>query len=352
MNDRTSQINLKRPRDTKQGDSDHWQTILAQAVRDPVELCRRLGLPTEMVGPDTGFSTLVPEPFLRRIKPGHPADPLLLQVFPRKEESNDYPGFTTDPVGENGSLSPDGTLSKYRGRSLIVTSKACGVHCRFCFRRHLPPCGGIGNADSAYFGVDPEAVAAHFEADPTLQEAILSGGDPLILDDPQLETLIKRLDQVPHLRRIRIHTRMPVMIPQRITDRLLETLKGDPGEDRHVRRVVVLHVNHANELDAEVVQAIERLAKTGCLLLSQSVLLRQINDSVAALCDLFECLVGAGVIPYYLHQLDRVAGAAHFEVDPCVGKRLIAQLRERLPGYAVPRYVREVPGESGKVVLM
>lgn len=336
------QINLDRPVDTKLVPTDDWQSILARALRDPIELCDRLGLSVEMVDRSTDFSMLVPEPLLQRIEPGNPTDPIWLQVLPQKEENRVAPDFTTDPVDENEKLSQDGTLSKYRGRSLIVTSQACGVHCRFCFRRHTP----LDRTSRADF-IDPDQVAARFETDPTLHEAILSGGDPLTLEDQQLETLIERLDRVESLRRIRIHTRMPIVIPQRVTDRLLEILAHG-----RTRRIIVLHVNHPNELDDQVGQAIELLSQTGGVLLSQSVLLRQINNSEDVLAELFERLVDLGVVPYYLHQLDRVAGAAHFEVDPTVGRELIARLRARLPGYMVPRYVREVPGASGKVVLM
>jgi EF-P beta-lysylation protein EpmB len=323
-----------------------WQLILAGAVRDPAELCRRLGLSTEAVDLATDFPVLVPEPLLDRIEPGNPTDPILLQVLPRKEERDASPEFTTDPVGENEILSPDGTLSKYRGRSLIVTSQTCGVHCRFCFRHHLPPCSAAKNDPEPIFA-NPEQAAAHFEADPTLHEAILSGGDPLMMEDERLGAFIERLDQIESLRRIRIHTRLPIVIPQRVTERLVEILR-----DGRTRRVVVLHVNHPNELDAAVARAITQLGQAGVTLFSQSVLLRGINDTEPVLAELFERLVDLGVTPYYLHQLDRVAGAAHFEVDTNVGRELIARLRDRLPGYAVPRYVREVPGAAGKVVLL
>lgn len=346
MGNSVRQINLDRPSNGQQAEPDDWQSILARAVRDPVELCHRLGLSADMVDPVADFSMCVPEPFLSRIKPGDPADPILLQVLPRKEEKIVCPMFTTDPVGENESLSQDGTLSKYRGRSLIVTSGSCGVHCRFCFRRHIPLCGSANGRNTPSFG-DWKQVAAHFEADPSLHEAILSGGDPLTIDDSSFETLIGRLDRIENLRRIRIHTRMPIAIPQRVTDSLLSTLTGG-----RTRRIIVLHVNHPNELDTQVTKAMELLAQTGVILLSQSVLLRGVNDSEDVLAELFERLVDFGVVPYYLHQLDRVAGAAHFEVDPIVGRKLITRLRDRLPGYAVPRYVREVPGAPGKVVLM
>lgn len=328
-----------------------WKKIVAEAVRDPAELCRRLDISNENVDLNPDFPMLVPEPFLQRIKPADPLDPLLLQVLPRKEESAVSPGFTTDPVGENGNLSPEGTLSKYHGRSLIVTGKACSIHCRFCFRRHLPLPGIKKNSTSGDFCINPETIAAQFKADPTIHEVILSGGDPLMLNDRQLKDLIFRLDQVPSIQRIRIHTRMPIIIPQRLTENLLSFLGNNKRYGKAAKMIMVLHVNHPNELDSRVSQSIEELINSGCILLSQTVLLRQVNDSLPVLAELFERLINLGVMPYYLHQLDRVAGATHFEVSPEKGCDLITKLRTRLPGYAVPRYVREISGEPGKVVL-
>lgn len=328
-----------------------WKKIVAEAVRDPAELCRRLDISNENVDLNPDFPMLVPEPFLQRIKPADPLDPLLLQILPRKEESAVSPGFTNDPVGENGNLSPEGTLSKYHGRSLIVTGKACSIHCRFCFRRHLPLPGIEQNSIAGGFYIDPETIAAQFEADPTIHEAILSGGDPLMLSDRQLQDLILRLDQVPGIKRIRIHTRMPIIIPQRLTENLLSLLGNNKRYGKAAKMIMVLHVNHPNELDSRVSQSIEELIDSGCILLSQTVLLRQVNDSLPVLTELFERLIDLGVMPYYLHQLDRVAGAMHFEVLPEKGCNLITKLRTRLPGYAVPRYVREISGEPGKVVL-
>jgi len=328
-----------------------WKKIVAEAVRDPAELCRRLDIPNENVDLNPNFPMIVPEPFLQRIKPADPLDPLLLQVLPRKTESAVSPGFTTDPVGENSNLSPEGTLSKYHGRSLIVTGKACSIHCRFCFRRHLTLPGIEKNGIAAGFCIDPETIAAQFEADPTIHEVILSGGDPLMLNDKQLKDLIFRLDQVPNIQRIRIHTRMPIIIPQRLTENLLGFLGNKKRYGKAAKMIMVLHVNHPNELDSRVSESIEELIDSGCILLSQTVLLRQVNDALPVLVELFERLINLGVMPYYLHQLDRVAGATHFEVSSEKGCDLITKLRTRLPGYAVPRYVREISGEPGKVVL-
>lgn len=351
MNNRMEQNNIKTLFDTVENRWPLWKKIWAEAVRDPAELCRRLEISDENVALHPDFPMLVPEPFLQRIKPGDPMDPLLLQVLPRKEESAVNPDFTTDPVGENGNLSPEGTLSKYHGRSLIVTGKACSIHCRFCFRRHLSLPGIEESSISDGFCIDPEAITARFEADPTIHEVILSGGDPLMLSDGQLQDLIFHLDQIPGIQRIRIHTRMPIIIPQRLTKNLLSFLGNNKRHGKAAKIIIVLHVNHPNELDSNVSGSIEELIDSGCILLSQTVLLRHVNDALPVLTKLFERLVDLGVMPYYLHQLDRVAGASHFEVSTEKGCDLITQLRTRLPGYAVPRYVREIPGEPGKVVL-
>ncbi len=343
--------NLKILVDIVKDRSHTWKKIVAEAVRDPAELCRRLEISNENVDLNPDFPMLVPEPFLQRIKPNDPLDPLLLQVLPRKKESAVSPDFTTDPVGEHGSLSPEGILSKYHGRSLIVTGKACSIHCRFCFRRHLPLPEIEKNSISGDFCIDPETIATKFEADPTIHEVILSGGDPLMLSDSQLQDLIVHLDQVPSLQRIRIHTRMPIIIPQRLTENLLNVLGNNKRYGKAAKIIMVLHVNHPNEIDFRISQSIEELIDSGGLLLSQTVLLRQVNDALPVLAELFERLINLGVIPYYLHQLDRVAGATHFEVSHKKGCDLITKLRTQLPGYAVPRYVREIPGEPGKVLL-
>lgn len=351
MNNRIKQNNLKTRSNSVKNGWPLWKKIFAEAVRDPAELCRHLKISDENVDLNPVFPMLVPEPFLQRMKPGDPLDPLLLQVLPRKEESAVSPGFTSDPVGENENLSPEGILSKYHGRSLIVTGKVCSIHCRFCFRRHLPLPGKETNSISGNFCIDPETIAAQFKADPTIHEVILSGGDPLMLSDGQLQDLILHLDQVPGIQRIRIHTRMPVIIPQRLTEHLLSVLGNKKRCGKAAKMIIVLHVNHPNELDAGVSRSIEKLIYAGCILLSQTVLLQQVNDALPVLAELFERLVDLGVMPYYLHQLDRVAGATHFEVSPEKGCDLITKLRTRLPGYAVPRYVREIPGKPGKVVL-
>jgi EF-P beta-lysylation protein EpmB len=282
----------------------------------------------------------VPEAFLARVRPEDPRDPLLLQVLPLGEELDPRPGFASDPVGDGNAAIAPGLLKKYDGRALLVTTGACPVHCRYCFRRHFP------------YQETPRGMAAwedglsRLALDPSVHEVILSGGDPLMLVDSQLSELARRIAGIRHARRLRIHTRFPVMIPERVCDELLAWLVGT-----RLTTMVVIHVNHPREVDDAVAGAIGRLVDAGVPVSNQSVLLRGVNDSADVLVELCERLVDLRVIPYYLHQLDRVAGAAHFEVDEEVGRQIVEQIRRRLPGYAVPRYVREIPGATSKWVL-
>jgi EF-P beta-lysylation protein EpmB len=321
-----------------------WQTVLKGAVRDPVELCRRLGLPAEFEGPARaaarGFGVFVPAPYLARIRPGDPCDPLLRQVLPLADELVSPPEFVSDPVGDRDAAIAPGLIKKYEGRALWILTGACPVHCRYCFRRHFA-------YDEAPKGFPAwEENLAQVAADETIGEVILSGGDPLMLVDSQLAELARRLAAIRHVRRLRIHTRMPIMAPQRVCDELLAWLCGT-----RLTPVVVIHANHPREIDADVAEAIGRLVDAGVPVLNQSVLLAGVNDSADVLVELCERLVDLRVVPYYLHQLDRVIGAAHFEVQESVGLAIMADLRRRLPGYAVPRYVRETPGAASKVVL-
>jgi len=318
-----------------------WQAAVADAVRDPAELCRLLRLdPSLTESSPKGPCLLVPRDYLSRIRPGDPTDPLLLQVLPQAAERIAEPDAQTDPLGEAQATVAPGLLRKYKGRSLIVTTGGCCVHCRFCFRRHFQ------FSKSPQGGGFLEGALRHIAADESIHEVILSGGDPLTLPDEQLAELAECLAEIPHLRRFRVHTRMPVMIPSRVTDELIVWLAGT-----RLTPIVVVHVNHPAELDASVAAALTRLIDSGITVLSQSVLLGRVNDGVEVLVELCERLVGLRVMPYYLHQLDRVSGAAHFEVPVTEGEQLIDALRERLPGYAVPRYVREIPGEPSKTVL-
>ena len=326
-------------------ESADWRSVLGDPVTDPAELCRLVGLPPSVAVSakrgQTGFPLLVPRTYIPRISPGDPNDPLLLQVLPRESELEQPRQFTTDPVGESGLVRRVGFLHKYQGRLLILATGACGVHCRFCFRRHFSHTEAIEDGSPGQ-----EQALERISKDRSIREVILSGGDPLVLDDACLARLAKRLDDIPHLSRLRIHTRLPILIPQRVNDELLGWLRLI-----RLTPVVVVHVNHPAEIDELVAAALGRLVDAGVPVLSQSVLLRDINDRVDVLAELCQRLADVRVIPYYLHQLDRVAGAADFEVPESEGVKLILELRSRLPGYAVPRYVREKAGEPCKRVL-
>lgn len=320
-----------------------WRRELARAVRDPRELLAHLDLdpallPAAQAAART-FPLRVPHPYLARIRPGDPHDPLLRQVLPLGEELQAVPGYGRDPLHEAAAREAPGLLHKYHGRALLITTGACAVHCRYCFRRHYPYAEQTA-------GRDWDAALARLRADADLREVILSGGDPLSLRDETLARLAAALDTIPHLTRLRLHTRLPVVIPQRVTDALIGWLTGG-----RLQPVVVIHANHAREIDAAVGAALRRLAAAGISLLNQAVLLRGVNDRTADLAALSERLFELGVLPYYLHVLDPVAGAAHFDVPDGVARRLHAELAARLPGYLVPRLVREIPGAPAKVPL-
>jgi EF-P beta-lysylation protein EpmB len=286
------------------------------------------------------FPLFVPREFLSRIRPGDPHDPLLRQVLPVLAEQEIVPGFSTDPVDDRAAQRTPGLLQKYPGRALLITTGACAVHCRYCFRRHFP----YQEAPKSLSAWEPAFRA--IEEDSSLHEVLLSGGDPLVMVDDFLARLAERLAAIPHLRRLRIHTRLPIMIPGRVCSELLNWLTGT-----RLTPIVVVHANHSAELDDAVAAAFGQLVDAGIVVLNQAVLLRGVNDSVEALAALCERLVDLRVMPYYLHQLDPVAGGAHFEVPVSRGRELMAQLTARLPGYAVPRYVRELPGESSKTAI-
>jgi EF-P beta-lysylation protein EpmB len=267
---------------------------------------------------------------------GDPNDPLLRQVLPLAEELAETPGFSRDPLDEHNAMPVPGVLHKYQGRILLTATGACAVHCRYCFRRHYP----YGAANP---GRDPEQTLEYVRRRKEINEVILSGGDPLTLTDSRLSQLVARLETLPHITRLRIHSRVPVVLPERIDANLLEWLKKT-----RLQVVLVIHANHANEIDANVREAMRSLKEVGVSLLNQSVLLRGINDNAGTLAELSETLFRAGVLPYYLHQLDSVQGAAHFEVTDGEAIKLINQLRTALPGYLLPQLVREIPGQASK----
>ncbi|MCA0975208.1 EF-P beta-lysylation protein EpmB [Halomonas denitrificans] len=321
-----------------------WQRQLAGAIRDPAELCRRLGLDASLVpGAEAGhalFEVRVPEAFAARMRHADPQDPLLRQVLPLSDEQSTPSGYVTDPLQEAQHTARRGLIHKYAGRVLLITSPACAVNCRYCFRRHFP------YQDNAPSRSQWDDTLDYLRDDVSLREAILSGGDPLAASDRQLSWLVERLDAISHLKRLRMHTRLPVVIPDRVDGPLLDWL----GKTR-LQKVMVLHINHANEIDDAVIRACQRLARSGVTLLNQSVILKGVNDSVDALEDLSERLFEAGILPYYLHAFDPVVGAAHFDVSDQRADALVDELRTRLPGFLMPTLVREIPGEASKTPL-
>jgi EF-P beta-lysylation protein EpmB len=319
-----------------------WQNELAQAVKDPTELLKILELNPELLPAANQaaktFPLRVPRSFIARMRKGDPQDPLLLQVLPLHDELITSPGFYADPVGDLTSMATPGVLHKYHGRALFITTGACAVHCRYCFRRHFPYSGAHAGSSQWSHAID------YIKQNSSITEIILSGGDPLSLHDNRLASLLAMLDAIPHLQRLRIHTRLPIVIPQRVTTSLINALTG-----LRLTPVVVVHANHANEIDHTVSKALTTLKTAGVLLLNQSVLLKGVNNSSTALVDLSEALFAAGVLPYYLHLLDRVQGAGHYEVDDPQARQIHHQLAQKLPGYLVPRLVREQSGAPYKI---
>ena len=323
--------------------SGSWQRSLGEAIGTLRELLVTLELdPDSIEGYDPSreeFPLRVPRAFAARMRKGDPTDPLLLQVLPRRIERLDVPGFGPDPLQES-ALARDGVLKKYSGRALLVTTSACPVHCRYCFRRHFPYADQIAAKDRWA----PALRELRRSTDVT--EVILSGGDPLSLGNRRLDELIRSIEGIEHVDTVRIHTRFPIVLPERIEPGFLNVLSNT-----RLLAVMVVHCNHANEIDAPVRTALRAVARTGTQLLNQSVLLRDINDDADRLEALSRKLFDCGVLPYYLHLLDPVSGAAHFDVPESHGTKLIAELRSRLPGYLVPRLVREEPGQPSKTAI-
>jgi EF-P beta-lysylation protein EpmB len=321
-----------------------WQQELAAAITSPEELAAALGLdPRAFAGAIAAgrhFGLRVPRSFVARMRPGDLDDPLLRQILPVEAELADEAEYVADPVGEHAAQLAPGLLRKYHGRALLITTPTCAVHCRYCFRREFPYEQQSGDGPRWR-----EALAA-IAADASLEEIILSGGDPLSLSNARLDNLTRALAAIPHVRRIRVHTRQPVVLPSRVDEGLLQWLRMSA-----LPMVMVLHINHPNELDADLIAACAKLRATGATLLNQSVLLAGVNDDSDLLADLSRRLFDAGVLPYYLHALDRVRGAAHFAVPDERARSLVGRLAARLPGYLVPRLVREMPGAPAKVGL-
>ena len=322
-----------------------WQRLLAEAIREPDVLLESLDIPRNKMiiamQANKEFGLLVPESYLKKMHKGDKNDPLLRQVLPLDDEMLIVEGYVSDPVGDlKMPLSP-GVLQKYQGRVLIVTTGVCAIHCRYCFRREFP-----------YVDLNPaknnwQLTLASITQDPSIHEVILSGGDPLVLSDEKLSSLCRQLAEIPHVKTIRFHTRLPVVLPERIDDGFLAWFS-----QLAVQKVVLIHANHPNEIDAVVGGKLELLVAAGATLLNQSVLLKGVNDNVEVLTSLSHRLFLYKTLPYYLHVLDKVNGAAHFDVKESTALRLMNDLREQLPGYLVPKLVREISGKRSKTPIV
>ena len=316
-----------------------WQREWREAITDPVELLALLGLSSlsDRILATRSFPLRVPRAFVARMKHGDAHDPLLRQVLPLALETAEVEGYGLDAVGDLAARDTPGVLRKYDGRALLIATGSCAVHCRYCFRRHFPYAEETAAANRW-----AEAIAA-IRADASIDELLLSGGDPLSLSTAKLAELTDAARDIPHLKRLRIHTRLPIVLPARVDAPLLDWLARSPWPV-----AIVLHANHANELDESVARAVADLRATGAIVLNQAVLLRGVNDSLDAQVALAERSFAIGLLPYYLHLLDRVQGAAHFDVPEAEAVALHARMRAALPGYLLPRLVREIPGEHSK----
>ncbi|WP_052284671.1 EF-P beta-lysylation protein EpmB [Kluyvera genomosp. 1] len=323
---------------------EDWLMQLADVLTDPDELLRLLNIDADenlLAGREAKrlFALRVPRAFVARMEKGNPNDPLLRQVLTSQEEFIAAPGFSTDPLEEQHSVVP-GLLHKYRNRALLLVKGGCAVNCRYCFRRHFPYADNQGNKRNWQAALD--YVSAH----PELDEIIFSGGDPLMAKDHELDWLLTQLESIPHIKRLRIHSRLPIVIPVRITDTLVTRF-----ERSSLQILLVNHINHANEIGVEFRTAMANLRRAGVTLLNQSVLLRGVNDNAQTLADLSNALFDAGVMPYYLHVLDKVQGAAHFLISDEEAREIVRELLTLVSGYMVPKLAREIGGEPSKTPL-
>ena len=322
----------------------NWRTEISEAFRTPLELLTYLGLEDSELRTKTDsyqeFKMLVPRSFAAKMKAGDPNDPLLRQILPTYKERETEEEFVKDPLEEwPDSQASKGLLQKYKGRALLMPTAACAINCRYCFRRHFP-----------HSPLDKDSLHKTLEAirlDKTLKEIILSGGDPLILRDEILFDLIDKLVSMPHVKRVRIHTRIPTVLPSRITESFIDKIR-----DHQSKIVIVTHINHPNELDTETHYVLRRLRETGLALLNQTVLLKAVNDKTTTLVELSEKLFNQGVLPYYLHLSDKVEGTQHLCVTTDTARQLFRDLLKELPGYLVPRLVVEEPGMSSKTLIV
>lgn len=320
----------------------NWQKMLAQGFNSANALLAHLQLPpcSECDTPEMLFKTRVPLGFANRMQRGNPNDPLLLQVLARGEETWSPPEYHTDPLEEIAANPLAGLIHKYPGRVLLTLTGVCAINCRYCFRRHFPYEHNNPGRQGWQSALD------YIRNNLSIEEVILSGGDPLMASDTVIASLIAGLQTIDHVRTLRIHTRIPIVLPQRITPALLDILSNT-----RFHRVLVLHCNHAQELDDTVLEACRALKQAGYHLLNQSVLLRGINDQAETLATLSRRLFDYGILPYYLHLLDKVHGASHFDVALQQAGTIYKELQEKLPGYLVPRLAREESGKRHKTLI-
>jgi len=323
--------------------SNRWQRQLSDAFKSISVLCDYLELDVNDIFSNEAhlnFPLLVPKSFAERMEKGNPNDPLLKQVLPVNEEMQAVAGFGLDPVGDLQAMAETGVIHKYQGRALFINTGSCAIHCRYCFRRNFP------YNDFQLGNQKQKQAISYLREHIDISEVILSGGDPLLLSDAKLTAFILEMNEIDHLKRIRIHSRLPIVLPDRISDDLIKTLKYS-----NKQWVMVVHCNHANELNIEVAKACEKMRQAGIILLNQSVLLKDINDDVFQLAQLSEVLFRLGIMPYYLHLLDRALGTAHFEVSKTAAVSLMQQLQAQLPGYLVPKLVKEEAGKAAKTIV-
>ncbi len=323
----------------------NWQQQLAEAFNNISDLCHYLhlspdNLPVSIAAAES-FPLRVPLSFAACMEKGNPHDPLLRQVLPVENELFAYPGFSHDPVGDLAAATRTGVLHKYHGRVLFINTGSCAINCRYCFRRNFP------YADLQLSKQKEDAAVQYIHDDASISEVVLSGGDPLLLSDARLTRLIRQLDSIGHLKRIRIHSRLPIVLPARITDELINALA------RNSKQVImIVHCNHANETSDRVAAACNSLKNSGISLFNQSVLLKGINDNADILCELSEQLFKLNIVPYYLHMLDKATGTGHFEVSETEALSLIGQVQAALPGYLVPKLVKEQAGAVSKQYVL
>ncbi|MDQ8996288.1 EF-P beta-lysylation protein EpmB [Acinetobacter soli] len=323
----------------------NWQSQLSDLITDPFELLDQLEICSDAllsgaILASKSFKLRVPRAFVGKMRKGDPLDPLLLQVLPHHLELEEHPEFVTDPLGEEAANQLPGVLHKYQSRFLLTLTGACAVHCRYCFRRHFPYQENLPKQD------DWPQIKTYIEQNPHINEVILSGGDPLTLSNRKLKLWIERLESLQQVKILRIHSRVPVVIPQRLDTELLEILKST-----RLRIIMVIHANHAAELDDQTCAYLEKLSQHGITALNQAVLLKGVNDDAQTLIELSQRLFYARVMPYYLHVLDKVKGAQHFDLSGSKIDEIYHDILAGLPGYLVPKLVREIAGEKNKTPL-